>query len=166
MRRHLARSRQDAADLIHSGRVLLDGMVVTKPARQMDPAQALIVAEGERDDYVSRGAHKLIGALEYLGERCPTLINSVRALDAGASRAALPTCSCGMVQRRSSRSTSAASWREVCGKIPVSSSWNAQTCAPCRRAVAPAPELVVGDLSFISLTLVIPALARCASERR
>ncbi|MBS5749723.1 MAG: TlyA family RNA methyltransferase, partial [Actinotignum schaalii] len=40
VRRGLARSRQDAAVLIREGQVFLDGAEVTKPARQMDPAQA------------------------------------------------------------------------------------------------------------------------------
>lgn len=84
VRRGLARSRGEASELIRAGRVLLDKNIVTKPARQMDPAQALIVSNEQRDDYVSRGAYKLLGALEYLGEKAPK-IAGVRALDAGAS---------------------------------------------------------------------------------
>ena len=45
VRRGLAKSRSAAAQMIEDGRVKLDGQVVLKPARQMDPAQAIIVEE-------------------------------------------------------------------------------------------------------------------------
>ncbi|MFC2609450.1 MAG: S4 domain-containing protein, partial [Peptidiphaga gingivicola] len=84
VRRNLAPSRQHARELIAAGRVLLDGEAVRKAARQMDPAQPLLVVESEREDYVSRGAWKLIGALDLLGEDGPA-VEGVRGLDAGAS---------------------------------------------------------------------------------
>ena len=84
VRRSLARSRTQARELIEAGRVRLDGEIVRKAARQMDPAQALLVEEGAGDDYASRGAYKLIGALEYLGENAPA-IRGRYCLDAGAS---------------------------------------------------------------------------------
>ena len=64
VRRGLARSRTHAATLISDGHVTLDGEVVTKPARQVNPAQAIEILVPSGDDYVSRGAHKLAGALE------------------------------------------------------------------------------------------------------
>lgn len=84
VRRGLARSRGEAAELIESGHVTVDGQPATKPARQVDPAQAIEVLIPEADHYVSRGAHKLIGALEILGDRAPQ-IEGAHALDAGAS---------------------------------------------------------------------------------
>ncbi|WP_454085929.1 SAM-dependent methyltransferase, partial [Georgenia sp. Marseille-Q6866] len=84
VRRGMARSRQHAAELIAEGHVLLDGAAVTKAARQVDPAQALRVVAPATDDYASRGAHKLAGALDALGDRAPTVAGR-RALDAGAS---------------------------------------------------------------------------------
>ena len=56
VRRGLARSRTHAATLITDGHVTLDGQVVTKPARQVDPAQAIEILVPSSDDYVSRGA--------------------------------------------------------------------------------------------------------------
>ncbi|QTG74681.1 TlyA family RNA methyltransferase [Trueperella pecoris] len=164
VRRRLARSRGEAGDLIHAGRVLLDGIAVTKPARQMDPAQALLVTEGERDDYASRGAHKLIGALDYLGDRAP-VIKGVRALDAGASTGGFTD----VLLRRGAKEVLAVdvgygqlAWRlREDPRVIVMERTNVRTLEP--KDVAPAPDLVVGDLSFISLTLVIPALVRCAS---
>ena len=82
VRRKLARSRQHADELIADGLVLLDGDVVRKPARQMNPAQALLVTETHKEDYVSRGAYKLIGALNKLGDAAPR-VEGQRCLDAG-----------------------------------------------------------------------------------
>ena len=84
VRRGLAKSRSAAAQMIEDGRVKLDGQIVLKPARQMDPAQAIVVEESDDPEYVSRGAHKLAGALDALGDKAP-LIEGRRALDAGAS---------------------------------------------------------------------------------
>ena len=86
VRRGLARSRTHAATLITDGHVTLDGQVVTKPARQVDPAQAIEILVPSSDDYVSRGAHKLAGALDALGRRgLAPRIEGRRCLDAGAS---------------------------------------------------------------------------------
>ena len=52
VRRNLAPSRQHAREMIAAGRVLLGGEAVRKAARQMDPAQPLLVVESEREDYV------------------------------------------------------------------------------------------------------------------
>lgn len=163
VRRGLARSRAEAASLITSGRVLLDRNVVVKPSRQMDPAQALIVTEGERDDWASRGAHKLLGALDYLGASGPR-IDGVRALDAGASTGGFTD----VLLRRGAASVVAVdvgygqlAWRlREDPRVEVHERTNVRTLDP--DAVAPAPNLVVGDLSFISLTLVLPALVRAA----
>lgn len=165
VRRGLARSRGDAAELIQARRVLLDGGEVTKPARQMNPAQALVVTEGDRDDYVSRGAYKLLGALEYLGDSGPT-VRGARALDAGASTGGFTD-----VLLRSGASSVVAvdvgygqlAWRiRQDPRVEVLERTNVRTLEP--EQVAPAPNLVVGDLSFISLTLVLPALVACASD--
>lgn len=165
VRRGLARSRGDAAELIQARRVLLDGGEVTKPARQMNPAQALVVTEGDRDDYVSRGAYKLLGALEYLGNSGPT-VRGTRALDAGASTGGFTD-----VLLRSGASSVVAvdvgygqlAWRiRQDPRVEVLERTNVRTLEP--EQVAPAPNLVVGDLSFISLTLVLPALVACASD--
>ena len=61
VRRELARSREHAADLIESRSVLVGGIPATKPATQVD-AETSITIQGDRDDFVSRGGHKLAGA--------------------------------------------------------------------------------------------------------
>ncbi|MGJ9579702.1 TlyA family RNA methyltransferase, partial [Actinotignum sp. GS-2025c] len=156
VRRGLARSRQDAAVLIREGQVFLDGAEVTKPARQMDPAQALLVKEAARDRYVSRGAYKLLGALDYLGEAGPR-VEGVRALDAGASTGGFTD----VLLRRGAAHVVAVdvgygqlAWKlREDPRVTVLERTNVRTLDPA--AVAPAPDLVVGDLSFISLRLLV-----------
>ena len=62
VRRELARSRDQAADLIEKRAVLVNGIPATKPASQVDAETSIVIA-GDRDDFVSRGGHKLDGAL-------------------------------------------------------------------------------------------------------
>ena len=81
VRRGLARSRDHAADLIESRTVLVGGIPASKPASQVD-AETSIVIQGDRDDFVSRGGHKLAGALDHFAE---IEVAGKRALDAGAS---------------------------------------------------------------------------------
>ena len=77
VRRGLARSRSHAQALINAGQIVVDGSVVERPGEQV-AASAAIHAPDDR--YVSRAAHKLIGALDDL-----QLGVAGRALDAGAS---------------------------------------------------------------------------------
>ncbi|MGH3581948.1 MAG: SAM-dependent methyltransferase, partial [Mycobacterium sp.] len=80
VRRGLARSRQQAAELIGAGLVRIDGMPAVKPATAVSVDAALTVAADEKT-WVSRGAHKLIGALDAFG----VPVQGRRCLDAGAS---------------------------------------------------------------------------------
>ncbi|MPV38861.1 TlyA family RNA methyltransferase [Georgenia subflava] len=164
VRRGLARSRQHAAELLAAGHVLLDGQVVTKPARQVDPAQAVRVDTPSLDDYVSRGAHKLAGALDALGPAAP-VVTGRRCLDAGASTGGFTD----VLLRRGAEHVVAVdvgygqlAWTlQSDPRVTVLDRTNVRTLEP--EQVAPAPEVVVGDMSFISLTLVLPALSRCAA---
>lgn len=165
VRRKLARSRTHAQEMIAEGRVKLDGEVVMKPARQMDPAQAIVIAESEQIEYVSRGAHKLAGALDSLGEAAP-IVKGRRCLDAGASTGGFTD----VLLRRGAASVVAVdvgygqlAWRlQSDPRVEVRDRTNVRTMKA--GDVDPAPSLVVGDMSFISLTLVIPALVAVAAE--
>jgi 23S rRNA (cytidine1920-2'-O)/16S rRNA (cytidine1409-2'-O)-methyltransferase len=77
VRRGLARSRTHAQAMINAGEVMVDGSVVERPGEQVAPSAAI---QAPNDRYVSRGAHKLIAALDDL-----QLSVAGRALDAGAS---------------------------------------------------------------------------------
>jgi 23S rRNA (cytidine1920-2'-O)/16S rRNA (cytidine1409-2'-O)-methyltransferase len=75
--RGLARSRGQAQELIRAGRVTLDGRTALKASELVAATDRL---EARTDPYVSRGAHKLAGALDDLG-----FVPTGRALDAGSS---------------------------------------------------------------------------------
>jgi 23S rRNA (cytidine1920-2'-O)/16S rRNA (cytidine1409-2'-O)-methyltransferase len=81
VRRGLARSRQQAAELIDAGKVRIDGLPAVKPGTAVAVTAALTVADDGERTWVSRGAHKLIGALEAFG----IPVEGRRCLDAGAS---------------------------------------------------------------------------------
>ena len=161
VRRGLARSRT------HAARLIVDGHVVVKPSRQVDPAQALEVVPSQGDDYVSRGARKLAGALDALGARglAPRL-EGRRCLDAGASTGGFTD----VLLRRGAAHVTAVdvgygqlAWSlQSDERVTVLDRTNVRALDP--RAVVPAPELVVGDLSFISLTLVLAPLLAAAAE--
>ena len=167
VRRGLARSRTQAAQLVTDGHVTLDGAVVTKPARQVDPAQAIEVITPSGDDYVSRGAHKLAGALDALTERgLAPRVEGRRCLDAGASTGGFTDV---LLRRGAEHVVSVdvgygqLAWSlQSDARVTVLDRTNVRTLDPA--AVAPAPGLVVGDLSFISLTLVLPALVAAAAD--
>lgn len=164
VRRKLAPSRTKAQELIQAGYVKLDGQVVTKPARQMDPAQALLIDTESDPNYASRGAYKLAGALEILGDLAPE-IRGKRCLDAGASTGGFTD----VLLRRGAGKVVAADvgygqlvWRlQTDPRVEVKDRTNVRYLKP--EDVAPAPQLVVSDLSFISLTLVLPALRGAAA---
>ena len=81
VRRGLARSRQQAAELIGAGKVSIDGMPARKPGTAVAVTAALSVAQDGERGWVSRGAHKLIGALDAF----EISVAGRRGLDAGAS---------------------------------------------------------------------------------
>ena len=81
VRRGLARSREAATDLIEARVVLVSGMPATKPATQVDGETSIVIAE-DRDEFVSRGGHKLAGALAVFSSLS---VEGKLALDAGAS---------------------------------------------------------------------------------
>src|SRR5215468_8380736 len=82
VRRGLARSREQAAELIAGGRVAVAGLAAGKPATQVSRDAPITVSAGDEPGYVSSGGRKLAGALAAFagppvaGRRC---------LDAGAS---------------------------------------------------------------------------------
>ena len=159
VRRGLARSRQHAAELVGDGRVKVAGAVATKPATQVGTGDAIVVADAAEEEYVSRGAHKLIGALDAFAPGVP--VEGRRCLDAGASTGGFTD----VLLRRGAESVVAVdvgygqlAWRlRQDPRVTVMERTNVRHLTP--EQVAPAPGLVVSDLSFISLTLVVGALA-------
>ncbi|MEW2222968.1 TlyA family RNA methyltransferase [Streptomyces sp. NPDC006990] len=165
VRRNLARSREHAGQLIAAGRVTVGGNVAAKSATQVETSAALVVKADENDPgYVSRGGHKLAGALEAFGPR-GLRVTGRRALDAGASTGGftdvlLRAGAARVVAVDVGYGQLAWSLRND-PRVTVKDRTNVRELTLEDIDGEPV-ELVVGDLSFIPLGLVLPALVRCA----
>ncbi len=160
VRRGLARSRQQAAELIGAGRVRIDGMPAVKPATSVPVTAAFTVADGERT-WVSRGAHKLIGALDAFGIE----VAGRRCLDAGASTGGFSEV---LLDRDAAEVVAAdvgygqLAWPVRSDpRVVVLERTNVRDLTP--EAIGGPVDLIVADLSFISLGTVLPALTSCAA---
>ena len=81
VRRKIARSREHAVELIKDGRVFVGGFKAAKPASVVEPEVSIRIEGGDDAHWASRGAHKLLGALEAFDVD----LNGKKVLDAGAS---------------------------------------------------------------------------------
>ena len=161
VRRGLARSREQAAALIGAGRVRVGGILAAKPATGVDPGASVTVAADGTDDYVSRGAHKLAGALDAFALD----VAGRRALDAGASTGGFTD----VLLRRGAAHIVAVdvgygqlAWRlRTDERVTVHDRTNVRDFTS--DLVGGPVDVVVADLSFISLTTVLPALHRVAA---
>jgi 23S rRNA (cytidine1920-2'-O)/16S rRNA (cytidine1409-2'-O)-methyltransferase len=165
VRRKLARSREQAAALVAAGRVQVRGTVARKVAAMIDPADPVVVSgDDPAADYVSRGGHKLAGALAAFGPD-GLAVDGRRCLDAGASTGGFTD----VLLRSGAREVVAVdvgygqlAWPlRTNGKVVVLERTNVRTLAP--DAIGGPVDLTVADLSFISLRLVLPALAACTA---
>ena len=161
VRRGLARSRQEASDLIAGGAVRVDRVTATKAATQVTEAVSIAVTE-QSPSFVSRGAHKLLGPLQQFG----IPVAGRRALDAGASTG-------GFTQVLLEAGAAQVIAVDVgYGQLAWSLQSDPRVVVMDRtnvRHLEPAdlpypPDLVVGDLSFISLEKVLPALSAVATQ--
>ncbi|REJ04691.1 TlyA family RNA methyltransferase [Microbacterium bovistercoris] len=163
--RGLARSRSHAATLISEGRVRIDGRPVVKASTPV-PDEAELTVDGA-DDYVSRGAHKLIAALDGFG----IPVQGRLALDMGASTGGFTQ----VLRERGARRVLAVDVGHgqlapsVAADPGVTSveGYNVRYMTPQNLAEATgesdAPDLISGDLSFISLEHVLPSVAAVAA---
>lgn len=190
VRRGLARSRQHAGELVGGGRVTIGGRPAGKPATQVDPGAAIELVQ-DRDDpgYASRGGYKLAGALDgFAAQGAATQGLAVQGLavqgsatqglavqglevagrdclDAGASTGGFTDV---LLRRGASRVIAVdvgygqLAWRlRQDARVSVVDRQNVRELVP--EHVPFPPSLLVADLSFISLRLVLPALACCAA---
>ncbi len=145
VRRGLARSREHAAELV-----------------AVDPADPVRVLAADGDEYVSRGGHKLAGALDTFAPAGLT-VQGRRCLDAGASTGGFTD----VLLRRGAAAVAAVdvgygqlAWAlRNDSRVSVCERTNVRALTP--DAIGGPVELTVADLSFISLRLVLPALAAC-----
>lgn len=162
--RGLARSRTQAAQLIEAGLVSVDGTPVVKTSVKVDDDQVITVAAS--DHYVSRAAHKLIAALDAFDLD----VGGRVALDLGASTG-------GFVQVLRERGATTVIALDVGhGQLAPEIAADPAVVAVegCNvryltrdsltevSGVSARPRIVTGDLSFISLALVLPAITAVA----
>ena len=163
--RGLARSRRAARAAIEGGRVSVDGRPVVKPAHPVAAASTISV-DGD-DRYVSRAAHKLVAGLDAAGGgSSPLDITGMLALDLGASTGGFTQ----VLLERGARQVIAldvghgqlAPELRADPRVVVVEGENARELDAARLSevsgVVARPDLVVGDLSFISLRLILPAI--------
>nr|WP_148401536.1 TlyA family RNA methyltransferase [Bifidobacterium gallicum] len=165
VRRGLVQSRSRAQRLIDEGRVFVDGKCVSKSSSKVDGAADIRVDKG--DDYVSRGALKLVGAFDVFSSCDPALPEpaGLCCLDIGASTGGFTE----VLLRRGARQVIA---------LDVGHGQLAPRIASDPRVIEMSgtnvrdvtvedlpfrPEMIVSDVSFISLTYVIPVIARIAA---
>jgi 23S rRNA (cytidine1920-2'-O)/16S rRNA (cytidine1409-2'-O)-methyltransferase len=162
VRRGLARSREQAGELVAAGLVTVAGQRAAKPATQVRRDAPISIADTGEPGYVSRGGHKLAGALAVFGP-AGLVVAGRPCLDAGASTGGFTD----VLLRAGAAHVVAAdvgygqlAWSlQTNPRVTVLDRVNVRTLD----RVSPVPELVVADLSFISLTLVLPALVACAA---
>jgi 23S rRNA (cytidine1920-2'-O)/16S rRNA (cytidine1409-2'-O)-methyltransferase len=163
VRRKLARSREQAAALVADGRVQVRGTVARKVAAMIDPADPVLVTGADpATEYVSRGGHKLAGALRAFEELA---VRGRRCLDAGASTGGFTD----VLLRAGAAQVVAVdvgygqlAWPiRTDDKVVVLERTNVRTLTP--DVIGGPVDLTVADLSFISLRLVLPALAACTA---
>jgi hemolysin TlyA family protein len=161
VRRGLARSRKQAAELIEQGRVAVRGVQAGKPATVVDRDTPVTIRETGEREWASRGAHKLIGALDAFGLD----VAGLRCLDAGASTGGFTD----VLLDRGAAEVVAADvgygqlvWRlRGDERVRVHDRTNVRALAP--EEIGGTVDLTVADLSFISLRTVLPALTACTT---
>lgn len=164
--RGLVRSRTVAAKLIADGLVTVNGLPVVKASTKVADDAILDVAA--TDHYVSRGAHKLNAALDAFA------INATgrTALDAGASTGGFSQV---LLERGVAQVIAVdvghgqlATQLKNEPRLTLVEGYNIRYATPETLAgaskISTRPDLVVADLSFISLTTVLPALAATAAH--
>ncbi len=160
-RRRLIRSRSRAQRMIEAGRVKVDGRIVDRPGHPIDSEAEIEILAFEA--YVSRGGEKLEAALEQFridphGKVC---------LDVGASTGGFTDC---LLQRKAAKVYAIDVGHDQIHpslrrdpRVVVREGLNARYLEP--QDIGEPVDLVVIDVSFISLKLVLPALIDIVDER-
>lgn len=159
--RGLAPSRERAQALVMAGLVDVNGVRADKPGRLV-AADARVVVRGADHPFVSRGGVKLAGALDALGVDPVGL----RCLDVGQSTGGFTDC---LLARGAAHVIGVdvgygqLDWKlRADPRVTVIERTNARSIAP--EVVGDPVDLAVIDVSFISLRLVLPAVAACVKD--
>lgn len=160
VRRGLAGSRTEAQRLVEERRVTVGGSVADKASRLVDPAEPVVV-KGDPPRYVSRGGHKLEAALAGFG----IAATGCRAIDVGASTGGFTDC---LLQHGAAAVAAIDVGRNqlherLRADPRVASFERTDVRDVAEDAIGGPAELVVADVSFISLRLVMADLCRLAT---
>jgi 23S rRNA (cytidine1920-2'-O)/16S rRNA (cytidine1409-2'-O)-methyltransferase len=168
--RNLARSRNHASSLIEANRVLVNGREVKKSSQNIEDGSELVVLEAV--EYVSRAGHKLARALDQFGDLD---VQGRTALDVGASTGGFTD----VLLRRGVRRVVAidVGHDQLVPELQENQNvfsiegFNARDLSLDKLSNIIGTnvdedyfQLVVADVSFISLTLVLPAMASVAPK--
>lgn len=159
VRRGLARSRTHAARLITEERVTVAGRPARKPSAKVSEQERIAVSASDEDEYVSRAGHKLVGALNAFNAIDPA---GLRCLDAGASTGGFTDV---LLRRGAERVVAVDVGHDQLvpalrsdPRVDVHEGINVRYLDMTE--LGGDVDLVVADLSFISLRLVVGPLAR------
>ena len=162
VRRGLASDREDARNAVRSGDVTIGGAPAMNAGSLVAGEEAVVRASARRP-YVSRGGEKLAAALD----RFAIDASGRNALDAGASTGGFTDC---LLRHGAARVLAVdvgygdLAWSlRTDPRVFVRERTNVRDLA--LEALPFRPELVVADLSFISLRAVLPVLVAAAAER-
>lgn len=163
VRRGLARSREHASELVSAGRVTVRGMVARKSATAVELDAPVLVTDNVDDPkWSSRGAYKLVGAFETF-EATGLRVAGRRCLDAGASTGGFTDV---LLRREASEVVAVdvgygqLDWKlRTDERVRVHDRTNVRFLTP--ETIGGTVDIVVADLSFISLRLVLPAMTSC-----
>jgi 23S rRNA (cytidine1920-2'-O)/16S rRNA (cytidine1409-2'-O)-methyltransferase len=151
--RGLVESREKGQRLVMAGQVLVNGHALTKSGHQVADDVEIVVKAQER--FVSRGGKKLLAALE----RFPVKVEGKDCLDIGASTGGFTDC---LLQHGAARVVAVdvgkgqLHWKlRQDERVTIIDKLNARYLRPDDLPFA--PELIVVDVSFISLTRILPA---------
>lgn len=169
VRAGLARSRNVAQRLIRAGAVQVDGRQVDKPSYAVEPGQQVSVTGNDASRWVGRGALKLLHALTTWGSPAPSAdaeprrllhVEGRRALDVGASTGGFTQV---LLEHGADHVTALDVGHDQLVPELVADPRVTDLPGTNIRDVGPEQlgtfDLVVGDVSFISLQLVLPAVA-------
>lgn len=155
--RGLCDSREQAQRLILAGEVSVREQVITKPGTKVD--DSLPITLKSKPKYVSRGGLKLEGALQAF----PVSVQGKVCLDIGSSTGGFTDC---LLQNGALRvhavdvGTNQLVWKlRNDPRVVVREQFNARYMTP--EDLGEKVELIVSDVSFISLTKILPAAYGC-----
>jgi 23S rRNA (cytidine1920-2'-O)/16S rRNA (cytidine1409-2'-O)-methyltransferase len=159
--RGLAQSRERARALILAGRVLVNEQKIDKPGASVS-ADAVLRLLGEDQPYVSRGGLKLAGALD----AWKIDVSDRACLDVGASTGGFTDCllksGAAQVTAIDTGFGQIAMLLRNDPRVRLLERTNARLLEPRSLVSEPLPTLLVMDVSFISATLVLPAVLAAA----